>query len=117
MHPQMRTVVITHRWIPMRARELFSSTVISLISLAAGAAAVASAAKPAETPAAAPAGSARYIVQAANLRSARQDIGRVGAKAQQNLEIINAVSASLDPRQLARLRGISGVHVYEDRSL
>jgi subtilisin family serine protease len=101
----------------MRARELLSSTVISLISLAAAAAAMASAATPAETPAATPAGSARYIVQAANLRSARRDIGRVGARAQQNLEIINAASAYLDPRQLARLRKISGVHVFEDRLL
>ena len=101
----------------MRARKLLSSTVISLISLAAAAAAMASAAEPPETSAAAPAGSARYIVQAANLRSARQDIGRVGAKVQQNLEIINAASAYLNPRQLARLRKISGVHVFEDRSL
>ena len=101
----------------MRARELLSSTVISLISLAAAAAAMASAANPPETPAVARADSARYIVQAANLRSARQDIGRVGAKAQQNLEIINAASAYLNPRQLARLRKISGVHVFEDRLL
>src|ERR1700722_19032355 len=76
---------------PMRARELLSSTIISLISLAAAAATTASAA---ETQAA-PAGEARFIVQAANLQSARQDIRRVGAEGQQNLGIINAASAYL----------------------
>jgi subtilisin family serine protease len=100
----------------MRAREFLSSAVISLVSLAAAAAATSSApGSIAMGPDAAR--GARYIVQAANLRSARQDIVRVGASVQQNLQIINAASAYLDPRQAARLRKTPGVHVYEDRSL
>src|SRR6202167_3882861 len=104
--PHIRTVFTTYRWIPMRAHEFLSSAVISLLSLAAASAATPSAD-----------GGARYIVQAANLRSARQDIARVGASVQRNLEIINAASAYLDPRQAARLRKTAGVHVFEDRSL
>src|SRR5258707_2742153 len=60
---------------------------------------------------------ARYIVQASTLNAANRDIVRVGAKSEQNLAIINAVSAYLDPRQVARLRKTAGVHVFEDRSL
>ncbi len=41
----------------------------------------------------------------------------MGAKARGNLDIINAVSAYLNPRQAARLRAVPGVHVFEDRSL
>ncbi|MGH9559922.1 MAG: S8 family peptidase, partial [Terracidiphilus sp.] len=101
----------------MRARELLSSTMISLVSLAAAAAAAPPAAQPADASAGEAASAARYIVQAANVRSARQDTVRVGAKIQQDLEIIHAVSAYLSPRQVAQLRKASGVHVFEDRSL
>src|ERR1700691_3230911 len=115
--PHINPVVVTYRWVPMRAREFLSSAVISLVSLAAASAATPSAAGPVEPTAADPAGGARYIVRAANLRSARQDIVHVGASVQQNLPIINAASAYLDPRQAARLRKTAGVHVFEDRSL
>jgi len=99
----------------MRAREFLSSMLMSLVSLAAAAAAENPTVQPARA-AERPSG-ARYIVQAASSRSARQDVGRVGAKARQNLDIINAVSAYLNPRQAARLRAAPGVHVFEDRSL
>src|ERR1700678_1202145 len=114
--PHIEALVVTYRRFPMRAREFLSSTVISLLSRAA-AAATPSATGSIEPAAAGQAGSARYIVQAQTVRSARQDIVRVGASVQQNLQIINAASAYLDPRQAARLRKTPGVHVYEDRSL
>src|SRR6202795_1664812 len=59
----------------------------------------------------------RYIVQAPTLNAANRDVARVGAKSEQNLAIINAVSAYLNPWQVARLRKTAGVHVFEDRSL
>ena len=96
----------------MRMREMVYSILIASASLAATATATATAADAAmPTAATAPAemspasaGGTRYIVQAADLRSARRDIDRVGAKVLQNLPIINAASADLSPRQVARLR-------------
>ena len=41
----------------------------------------------------------------------------MGGKIEQNLAIIKAVSANLNPRQVARLRKTAGVRVFEDRSL
>ena len=58
---------------------------------------------------------ARYIVQAATLTVARQDVERVGGKIEQSLAIIKAVSANLNPRQVASLRKTAGVRVFEDR--
>src|SRR5205814_2293592 len=60
---------------------------------------------------------ARYIVQASTVNAANRDIARVGARTERNLAIINAVSAYLNPWQVARLRKTPGVRVFEDRSL
>src|ERR1700688_3510792 len=47
---------------------------------------------------------ARYIVQATTARAAAQDVARVGGQTDQDLAIIRAVSAHLNPEQVARLR-------------
>src|SRR5580693_1368731 len=62
-------------------------------------------------------GEARYIVQATTPTVARQDVERVGGKIEQSLAIIKAVSANLNPRQVASLRKTAGVRVFEDRTL
>jgi subtilisin family serine protease len=66
---------------------------------------------------AAPADAARYLVQAANSRAANQDVRRVGGKVEQDLGIINAVAAELNPGQVARLRDTPDVHIFADRSV
>ena len=60
---------------------------------------------------------ARYIVQATTARAAARDVARVGGRTDQDLAIIRAVSAHLNPAQVARLRSTAGVRVFEDRSL
>ena len=60
---------------------------------------------------------ARYLVQAPNAEDARRDVRNVGARVDQDLGIIHAVSAHLTPRQAARLRAMPGVHVFNDRSV
>src|ERR1700728_597212 len=102
----------------MRIRQVLVSTMMALATTAAVSAAGPAAAK---TDAAAhmPAtgATARYSVQGSTLGVAEQDVARVGAKPAQNLAIINAVSAYLNPWQVTRLRKTAGVHVFEDRAL
>src|SRR5882724_11100589 len=104
----------------MRTRQLLVFTLIALAAAAAMNAAV-PAATLASTGAAAHSPvsgtGARYIVQASTLKAADRDVARVGAKSEQHLAIINAVSAYLNPWQVRRLRETAGVHVFEDRSL
>ncbi len=63
------------------------------------------------------AGAARYLVQAATLTVAQQDVQQVGGRLERNLEVIHAVSAYLDDSQLAQLRARRDVRVFADRSM
>jgi serine protease AprX len=85
----------------------------TLVTLLAGLLA-ATAATAAPLAAAAP---ARYLVQAATLALARQDVQQVGGTIERNLDVVHAVSAYLDDSQAARLRAQSGVRVFADRSM
>ena len=58
-----------------------------------------------------------YIVQAASAQSARDYVHLAGARSERELQIIRAVAARLSTDQLARLRAVPGVRVYEDRPL
>ena len=62
-------------------------------------------------------GAPRYLVQAANLESARRDVMAVRASVEHELPIVNSVSAHLNPRQAAKLRAMPGVRVFADRAL
>src|SRR5689334_5339683 len=57
-----------------------------------------------------------YIIQASSVVLARQAVERVGGKITGNLEIIRAVGASLDDRQIEALqeKPVDGLHIYED---
>src|SRR5450631_2698543 len=92
----------------MQSRNLFASTLIAVVATTATCVA-------AQTPSART--EARYIVQAATVGIANQDVARAGGKTELNLPIIHAVSAHLNPGQAARLRRTAGVHVFDDRSL
>jgi Subtilase family len=60
---------------------------------------------------------ARYVVQAATLALAREDVQQVGGTLERNLDVIHAVSAYLDAAQAARLRARSDVRVFADHSM
>ncbi|HWS66301.1 MAG TPA: S8 family serine peptidase, partial [Steroidobacteraceae bacterium] len=92
----------------MQSRNLFASTLIALAVTTATSIA-------AQAPSAG--AGARYLVQASTVSAANQDVARAGGKTEQNLPIIHAVSAHLNPGQVARLRRTAGVHVFDDRSL
>src|ERR1700724_3083198 len=92
----------------MQSRNLFASTLMALAVTTATSIA-------AQAPSAA--AGARYLVQASTVSAASQDVARAGGKTEQNLPIIHAVSAHLNPGQVARLRRAGGVHVFDDRSL
>src|ERR1700724_3226494 len=92
----------------MQSRNLFALTLIALAATTATGIA-------AQTPSAGT--MTRYIVQAVTVSIANQDVARAGGKTERNLAIINAVSAHLNPGQVARLRRTAGVHVFDDRSL
>src|SRR5260221_12323735 len=92
----------------MQSRNLFASTLIALAATTATS--IAAEALSAGT-------EARYIVQAGTLSAANQDVARAGGKTELTLPIIPAVSAHLNPGQVARLRRTAGVHVFDDRSL
>ena len=91
--------------------KLVSTTILSALTLSAAAAAGTG---KAPTPAA---GSARFLVQAPSAAIARKDIASVGGSPLQSLAIVNAVAARLNPWQADRLRGLPGVHVFQDRAL
>src|SRR5580700_9804282 len=104
----------------MRIRQMLASNLIALAATAVMSAAVPAAAHAATDAAVAAQGTgagARYIVQAATTGIARRDVARVGAKTEQDLAIIHAVAAYLNPWQVKRLRKTDGVRVFEDRSL
>jgi len=88
-------------------RTLVSATILSVLTLSAGAASGRTA----------QATAARYLVQAPNTAIARKDVAKVGAAALQSLPIINAVTARLSASQAARLAALRGVHLFEDRAL
>src|SRR6202030_2639280 len=92
----------------MQSRNLFASTLIALAATTANGIAAQTPSTGTET---------RYIVQAATVSAANQDVARAGGKTQQSLPIIHAVAAHLNPGQAARLRRTAGVHVFDDRSL
>lgn len=71
----------------------------------------------APTPQSAIAGASRYLVQAATLTLAQQDVKQVGGTLERDLDVIHAVSAYLDAAQVAQLRARSDVRVYADRSM
>ena len=58
-----------------------------------------------------------YIVQAADVMAAHQHLARIGARADQDLQIIHAASARLTAVQAAQLRGDPAVRVYADRAV
>jgi serine protease AprX len=62
-------------------------------------------------------GAPRFLVQAASLDDARDDVASVGAPIEHDLAIVNSVSAHLSPWQAAQLRSMRGVHVFGDRAL
>src|SRR5580658_431087 len=64
-----------------------------------------------------PTGASRYLVQAATLTLAQQDVQQVGGTLERNLDVIHAVSAYLDGAQVAQLRARSDVRVFADRSM
>jgi len=93
----------------MRRQTLLSSMTIPLLSLS-----MAAAAAPTKS------GTdtdARFLVQAATVAIARQDVAHVGANVEHDLGIINAVAAHLNSRQAARLRAMQNVRLFPDRSL
>src|SRR3984893_16142726 len=97
----------------MRTRHVLS--LIALVVTGAASATVSATDFVAHAPVAGTA--ARYIVQATTARAAAQDVARVGGQTDQDLGIIRAVSAHLNPEQAARLRSRAAVRVFEDRSL
>jgi subtilisin family serine protease len=73
-----------------------------------------------QTVRAAPAGIRQdYIVQAASVELARSAVRRVGGVINADLEIIRAVGASLDNRELARLwdEPVVGLRIYDDATV
>src|ERR1700688_3395100 len=103
----------------MRTRNLLVHSLIALAATCDMNASAAATPAPAGAPADGRAAGteARYIVQASTSKAADRGVARVGAKSEQSLAIINAVSAHLNPWQVARLRDTAGVHVFQDRSL
>src|ERR1700733_16145861 len=97
----------------MRTRHALS--LIALVVTGAASAAVSAADFAARGPVSPTA--ARYIVQATTARSAARGVARAGGQTDQDLAIIRAVSAHLNPEQVARLRNTAGMRVFEDRSL
>ena len=68
----------------------------------------------ATTTVAAPATSARYLVEAATAAEAHERVERVQGTVERDLEIIHGVAATLDAAQAAELRAMTGVRVYAD---
>ena len=87
----------------MRTVRASASILIALLSMTA-------------TPAPAPQ-QTLWIVQASSLPAARRSVADVGATVDRDLDIINGVSAYLNPWQLERLRRLAGVRLYEDRAV
>jgi serine protease AprX len=58
-----------------------------------------------------------FIVEASSSAEARALVERVGGTVQRELPIIHAVGAKLGAAQAKRLRSVSGLVVFEDRSL
>src|ERR1700731_2392493 len=102
----------------MRIRHAIGSMLIALLSQAALAAAppvtTPGPVRPATAPTAAP---ALWIVEAASVAAARRDVAGVGARVEQELDIIHGVSAYLNPWQIERLPTRAGVHLFEDRAV
>ncbi|HTB68197.1 MAG TPA: S8 family peptidase [Steroidobacteraceae bacterium] len=59
----------------------------------------------------------RYLVQAATVALARQDVQQVGGSVERDLQVVHAVSAYLDDSQAAQLRARSDVRIFKDRSI
>src|ERR1700740_1427320 len=89
----------------MNCRPLIAATSLALLSVA-----VAAAGAPTYLP-------ARVIVQAQPTPAAHLYVERLGGRVEQDLTIINGVSAYLDPWQVDRLRATAGVRLYEDRAV
>ena len=102
----------------MRTRHATGSMLIALLSMAAlAAAAPVTAPAPVRPPAAATAAPALWIVQATSVTAARRDLDGVGARVEQELDIIHGVSAYLNPWQIEHLRARCGVRLFEDRAV
>ncbi|TLZ27009.1 MAG: hypothetical protein E6K27_06270, partial [Gammaproteobacteria bacterium] len=101
----------------MRTLRASASLLIALLSMTALAAAAPSAEPTPGTPPAPTAQRARWIVQASSVAAARRSVADVGATVDRELDIINGVSAYLNPRQSERLRARAGVRLYEDRAV
>src|ERR1700732_1260813 len=103
----------------MRIRHAIGSMLIALLSQAALAAAppvtTPGPVRPATAPTAAPAPGV-WIVEAASVAAARRDVAGVGARVEQELDIIHGVSAYLNPWQIEHLRTHAGVRLFQDRA-
>ena len=51
------------------------------------------------------------------MSAARHDVTRVNARIEQEFNVIQGVSAYLDPWQVERLRVVPGVRLFEDRAV
>src|ERR1700687_4567778 len=102
----------------MRIRHATASMLIALSSMAAlAAAAPVTAPAPVRPPATAGAAPALWIVEAASAAAARRDVDGVGARVEQELDIIHGVSAYLNPWQIEHLRTRPGVRLVQDRAV
>src|SRR5882757_2148880 len=60
---------------------------------------------------------ALYIVQSTSMNAALRNVQKIGARVQQRLAIIAAVTAYLTPAQVKSLGTVANVRVFEDRQL
>ena len=98
----------------MRTLRAATSVLIALLSMAALAAAA-----PVMTPEPVPSAAVApelWIVQAASVAAARRSVDGVGARVEQELDIIHGVSAYLNPWQLEHLRTRARVRLFKDQS-
>lgn len=61
-----------------------------------------------------PLGTGTYLVQSSELATVRELVQSVGGRIERELPIINAVGATLTAEQLAALKAVAGVRVYEN---
>ena len=59
----------------------------------------------------------RYVVQSSSAADARQNVTSVGGGVSEELQIINGVSADLNPTQVTKLRALPNIRVSEDRQV
>ena len=101
----------------MRIRHATGSILTALLSMAALAGPAPVTTPAPVRPSAASAAPAPWIVQAASVAAARRQVAGVGARVEQELDIIHGVSAYLNPWQIEHLRTRTGVRLFQDRAV